>query len=447
MRPYSFFLLVFLCPALLFCKCDVERLLEERINGGGGTGIVVGIVDGPNVEIFSYGQLSTKNAKKVDERTLFEIGSLTKIFTTILLEEKVLQGEISLSDPVQRYLPEGFFLPERNGKAITFQHLATHTSGLPYCPTNHVVQSISNPYASYTKKEFDDFFQQYQLTRDPGERYEYSNVGIGLLGNLLADLEGVDYETLVTTHICQKLGMQSTVTHLTSDMFERLARPHLGKSEVDLWDFPAFPAAGALHSCVQDLLIFLRANMGQINTPLTNPMAYSHQKICQSDNPEEDVGLGWAISHRFLPEIVWHNGGTGGYRSFLGFCKSRQRGVVILTNSTTRIEDIGFHLIDERYPLEATCEKILLDPVVLQGYEGKYHHWLGLSCMIYQSGGQLYVQAKGFPDALALPLAENRFFFQGISAQIAFESNSSGERIMIVTYGNQRYVFKRCADS
>ena len=240
--------------------------------------------------------------------------------------------------------------------------------------------------------------------------------------------------------------MKNTHIHLTPQMRDRLARGHLGKKIVDNWDFPAFPGAGALRSCVKDLLLFLRANMGQIDTPLANAMNAAHRRICESDDLEVDVALGWYIMHRFSPEIIWHNGGTGGYRSFLGFCKSRQKGVVILSNSSTKIDDMGFHLIDERYPLEAVNKEILLDPIILKTYCGKYRHRLGLSCTVYQDKGRLFVEVKGFPDAPALALSENRFFFNEIAAQISFEFNSSGERIMIVTYGDQRYVFKRTGE-
>ena len=407
-------------PALLFCAENVQQLLEERIRNGGSTGMVVAIVDGPKVKIYASGQLSIDNTKKVDEETLFEIGSITKVFTTLLLQEKVLKGTLSLLDPVERYLPPGLHLPMRHGIAIHFLHLATHTSALPYCPTNYVVRAASNPYASYTKQEFWDFFQEYQLTRDPGERHSYSNVGMGLLGNVLAEIEGIGYEELVQTHICQSLGMKNTHIHLTPQMRDRLARGHLGKKIVDNWDFPAFPGAGALRSCVKDLLLFLRANMGQIDTPLANAMNAAHRRICESDDLEVDVALGWYIMHRFSPEIIWHNGGTGGYRSFLGFCKSRQKGVVILSNSSTKIDDMGFHLIDERYPLEAVNKEILLDPIILKTYCGKYRHRLGLSCTVYQDKGRLFVEVKGFPDAPALALSENRFFFNEIAAQISF---------------------------
>ena len=356
-QRFLWFVLCLFLPQLLFC--DVQKLLEERIKNGGSTGMVVAIVEGDQTRIYSCGQLSMQNPKKVDEDTLFEIGSITKVFTTILLQEKVLKGELSLLDPVENYLK--IKLPQRNGMRINFQHLATHTSGLPYSPTNHSMHTISNPFASYAREEFDQFFQSYELTRNPGERYEYCNTGSGLLGNVLADLEGVDYETLVQTHICQPLGMKGPVIHLTDEMMSRLAKGHLGKNEVGNWDLPAFPGAGGLRSCVKDLLLFLKANMGLSNTSLYNCMRASHQRICASDDPNIDVALGWHIIHRFFPEIVWHNGGTGGYRSFLGFCPSRQRGVIILSNSATKIEDIGFHFLDERYPLESVNKEILLD--------------------------------------------------------------------------------------
>jgi serine-type D-Ala-D-Ala carboxypeptidase/endopeptidase len=441
------FVLCFSLPLKIFCSIDVPTLIEERVKKGGGSAMVVALLEGEGVTTYTFGQLSMEDPEPVDEETLFEIGSISKVFTTLLLQEKVLRGEVGLLDPVERYLPYGFHLPVKNGVPITFRHLATHTSGLPCNPTNHVMQSISNPFGTYTKEKFREFFQEYQLPRLPGESYEYSNTGIGLLGNVLADLEGMDWETLVKSHICFPLGMENTTVHLDPWMQKRLAKGHLGKKIVSNWDLPAFPGAGGLRSCLKDLLIFLKANMGRIDSALYPAMVESHQKICQTDDPDVDVGLGWHITHRFSLDIIWHNGGTGGYRSFFGFCPSNQKGVVILSNSSTKIDDIAFHLLDERYPLEAGKDEILLDPVILKEYVGKYRHRFGLSCFVTQDNkGKLFVQVKGFPDAEALPLSESRFFFKEVAALISFELNSYLERIMVVHYGDQSYVFKRVSE-
>src|SRR5512132_4333622 len=139
------------------------------------------------------------------------MGSATKVFTSLLLADSVRRGEVALSDPASKYLPPDVKIPERGGRQITLQDLATHTSGLPRLPSNLAAKDASNPYADYTVAQLYAFLSAYQLTRDIGSKYEYSNLGAGLLGHLLARRAGVDYETLVRTRITGPLGMNSTV--------------------------------------------------------------------------------------------------------------------------------------------------------------------------------------------------------------------------------------------
>ncbi|HEX3107684.1 MAG TPA: serine hydrolase, partial [Thermoanaerobaculia bacterium] len=180
---------------------DIRAILADRIDvQRQGVGIVVGVIDPSGRRTVAY--TSTKTAEKpVDANTVFEIGSVTKVFTSLLLADAVQRGEVALTDPVSKYLPPGVKVPERNGKKITLVDLATHTSGLPRMPTNFHPKDPGNPYADYTVAQLYEFLSSYELTRDPGSQYEYSNLGGGLLGHVLALRAGTDYETLVRKRI------------------------------------------------------------------------------------------------------------------------------------------------------------------------------------------------------------------------------------------------------
>jgi D-alanyl-D-alanine-carboxypeptidase/D-alanyl-D-alanine-endopeptidase len=155
-------------------KILVERLGEyqDRI------GIVVGIIDSAGRRIIAYGSLDKNDQRPLDGNTVFEIGSITKVFTSLLLADMVQRGELALTDPVAKYLPQGVKMPERNGRTITLENLSRHRSGLPPLPTNFIPANANNPYADYSVKQLYDFLSGYSLTRDIDAEFQYSNLGL-----------------------------------------------------------------------------------------------------------------------------------------------------------------------------------------------------------------------------------------------------------------------------
>ncbi|HEX7678961.1 MAG TPA: serine hydrolase domain-containing protein, partial [Thermoanaerobaculia bacterium] len=226
---------------------DIRAILADRIDvQRQGVGIVVGVIDPSGRRTVAYG--STKKGEgPVDANTVFEIGSITKVFTSLLLADAVQRGEVALTDPVSKYLPPNVKVPERGGKKITLVDLATHTSGLPRMPTNFHPRDPGNPYADFSVAQLYEFLSSVELTRDIGSKYEYSNLGGGLLGHALALRAGTDYETLVRTRILEPLGMKSTAITLSKAMKDRLAPGHNAELQpVANWDIPTLAGAGAL---------------------------------------------------------------------------------------------------------------------------------------------------------------------------------------------------------
>ena len=192
----------------------------------GRRGIVVGIVDEHGSSIVSCGKMDNGTDQEVNGDTLFEIGSITKTFTALLLQDMIERGEMKLDDPVAKYLPKSVKMPTRNGKEITLLHLATHTSGLPDGPDNLDPKRADNPYADFTVEKMYAFLSGYKLTSDPGAKYEYSTVGMGLLGQAIALKAGTNYESLVVDRICRPLKMDSTRITLTPELKARFATGH-----------------------------------------------------------------------------------------------------------------------------------------------------------------------------------------------------------------------------
>lgn len=332
---------------------QIKNILRDRIDvAKKSVGIVVGLIDDKGTHVVSYGKPSQDSTQTVNGDSVFEIGSVTKVFTATLLADMVERSELSLDDPISKFLPKTVKAPTHDGKEITLRQLSSQVSGLPRMPANFAPKDQTNPYADYSVEQMYAFLSGYALTRDPGAQYLYSNLGVGLLGHILTLRARMDYETLVRTRILQPLKMNDTAIELTSPMKARLATGHnQNLKPVANWDIPTLAGAGALRSTVNDLLKFVAANLGLTKSPLAVAMQNAHQPQHETGTPGLEVGLGWHILKRFDTEIVWHNGGTGGYHSFVGFIKAKRKGVVVLSNSTNDIDDIGRHLLESQYPL------------------------------------------------------------------------------------------------
>ncbi|HXW62346.1 MAG TPA: serine hydrolase [Candidatus Acidoferrales bacterium] len=414
-------------------EAEIRQILVDRIDvQHQSVGIVVGVIGPGGRRVISYGHLDKADPRPLNENTIFEIGSATKVFTSLLLADMVERGEVALDDPVAKYLPSSVKMPERNGRSITLVDLATHTSGLPRLPQNLTPKDPGNPYRDYSVEQLYEFLSGYELARDVGSRYEYSNLGGGLLGYALARRAGTDYEALVQTRICDPLHMNSTRITLTSEMKARLAVGHNSALEsVESWDLPTLAGAGALRSTASDLLIFLAANLGYTQSPLAPAMAAMLKVRRPTGQPGLDIALGWHIYTVNGKEIVWHNGGTGGYRSFMGFDPKTRIGVVALSNAFTAlgVDDIGRHLLDPSVPLASPPKAhtaVVVDTKVFDAYVGKYQLAPNFVITITRDGDHLFEQATAQAAFEIFPESDHDYFLKVVDAQITFVTDGNG---------------------
>jgi len=323
----------------------IAAQIDTRIAVRPGEGIVIGVIDPAGRRIVARGPAG---AKPFNGDTMFEIGSMSKVFTSLLLADMVVRGEVSLDDPAAKYLPAGARLPERGGKQITLRDLATHSSGLPRLPDNMPFGNPANPYADYTEAMLLDFLGRYQLTRDIGSKYEYSNLGVGLLGYLLARRAGTSYEVLLKQRILDPLGMKDTAIALSADQKARFAQGHDAMMQPAMaWDLPTLAGAGGIRSTASDMLIFLRAAIGIRQTPLARAFALMLAQRRPDVAPGVDSGLAWMVAKSPRGEIIFHDGGTGGFRTSMAFDPAKHRGVVVLTNAAREpsSNDLAIHLL------------------------------------------------------------------------------------------------------
>jgi len=412
---------------------DVKANVRARVDNGWSVGIVVAVVDSTGARYFSYGTTAKTGGQPVNERTVYEIGSITKVFTAAALADMVVKGEVTLDDPVQRYLPDSVHVPSRNGKLITLDLLSTQRSGLPRVPNNFAPANPNDPYADYGTTRMYAFLNGYTLTRDPGESYEYSNLGVGLLGVALARRAGTSYENLVLQRVIRPLNMTDTRVTLTPELRGRLAVGHAGGHEVSNWDFDALAGAGAIRSTAQDMAMFVAAAAGLTRTRLDS--AFALTELIQFDaGPDMRIGLGWHVIGTDTSMVYWHNGGTGGYHSFIGFDPHRRIGAVVLSNDAASIDDIGFHVLHPDSPLLPVRVAIALPSDSLDAYVGAYQLAPNFVISIYKVGGALAAQATGQGMNPIYPSARDEFFFKVVDAQISFVRDSTGKIASLVLH-------------
>jgi serine-type D-Ala-D-Ala carboxypeptidase/endopeptidase len=282
---------------------------------------------------------------------VYEIGSVTKVFTGLLLADRVKAGVVKLDDPVQKHLPDGWTMPRRDDRDITLLHLATHTSGLPRLPHGFLgiaIKHPDDPFARFDEAALKKGLPDTKIQHAIGARHEYSNLGAGLLGYALAHASKAEsYEALLADRVLKPLDMADTGISLNDSQKKRLVRGHdtKGKKQPN-WDFATCGACGALRSTAGDLLKFVRAN-AEPTGPLKDALVMAQQNWRDIRPGDEEYGLSWVRypGKKKAPPAIWHNGQTGGYHSFVGFLPGRG-GVAVLCNvATFAVDDVGFAVL------------------------------------------------------------------------------------------------------
>ena len=308
--------------------------------------IVVGVITPNGTQVSAYGNISKANPTPVDGNTVFDIASVSKTFVATVLADLVNEGVVKLSDPLEMYLPSNVTVPSYNGNKITLGDLATHSSGLPYQPSGWIVNK------HYTTPQVYEFLSNSTLEDEPGTVAKYSNLGMGMVGHALSLKMGVTLEQLIEDRIFKVLGMNSsgiamnvTGISIPENIKPILAVGHMAGNESELMFLPeAVQGAGAIYSTVNDLLKYVSANIGLIDTKINPAMEETHsirlpfyelQVPFTDPSGNESIpyayeGLSWFSTTDLGTQVVWHNGGINGYSSFVGFNPSKQIGLVIL---------------------------------------------------------------------------------------------------------------------
>jgi len=327
-------------PLVTALDKEVDSAVQSYISLKATAGLSIGILKNGKTFFYGYGETARGNQQLPNEHTLFEIGSLTKTFTSILLADAVNNGKVRLEDPVNRYLPDSITLLQFGGIPVTLKTLANHSSGIPRMPSNFHSADNENPYKEYDRNDLFSFYKSFTPVRKPGEKYEYSNLAVGTLGVILEDVNHSSYEKLLAGTICKPLHMLETKVQLLATDTLRFAKGYKEDGSFSSqWDFKALGAAGCIRSTCSDLIKFAKANLGDAPPALNKDIRLTHL-VTFTENKTK-VGLAWHIIQPGTDEVIFHNGQTGGYHSYFAVNPDKKFAVVILSNCAIGTEEIG----------------------------------------------------------------------------------------------------------
>ncbi|MDB4884009.1 MAG: ampH [Gemmatimonadetes bacterium] len=408
----------------------IRAILKTRVDSGAAVGIVVGILESGRRRYIAYGSAGPGRAK-LDEHTVFEIGSVSKTFTALLLADAVVRGEVRFDQPVAELLPAGTVVPSRDGRQITLEQLGTHRSGLPRMPDNFSPADAADPYADYDTKRLYAFLAHYELPRAPGEGAEYSNIGGGLLGHALTLRSGLaSWGALIERRIAGPLELRETFVDVPASQRARMARGFdAALDSVSDWHLDALAGAGALRSSASDMLRFLAAQLDTTTGPLSRAVALGRAPRAEFA-AGVPMALGWFVMRPSSQPAWWHNGGTGGFRAFAAFDPDRALGVVVLSNTALSVDDIGMHILNPvlpaGLPIRAPRTSVPLSVLQLERLVGEYPMTPAFVLFVTREEDALYVQATGQPRLRLTALAPNHFVSAIANAELVFDTSEPG---------------------
>jgi len=357
MKKYILITVLLLAANITFGQIPIDSIkaiIQREVANKRSKSIIVGIVDANGRQIFAAGQLSDTDNRLPDGNTIYEIGSITKVFTSLSLADMSLKKQLSLTDPLSKFLPKTVKTPVKNGKEISLLSLSTHRSGMPRFPYNVYPKNLDDPYADYTVNKLYEYVANFEPPSDIDSKWRYSNVGYGVLGTVLTIVSHKNFETLITDSICKPLNMNNTVITLTAKQKSNLALGHAETgTAVGLTALGAIEAGGALRSNVNDLLTFAEANMGFIKTNLFPAMELTHVLQAKKDGNDTYTTMGWTLANDNGQNLLFKDGGMPGYSTFIGIDQKNKIGIVVLSNSNNSVSDIGQHILDANHKIES----------------------------------------------------------------------------------------------
>lgn len=433
---------------LVTCTSAADKPLAEASKGAAKAlkagGIVSGESIGGKVSYASAGSPLPQPGTPPEE-ILFEIGSISKVFTGLLLAQAVVDGQVTLDTTIASLLPPNLKFADPRIAAITLKQLSTHTSGLPRLPDNHATGSApDDPYARYDEKLMLGFLTTAHLEKDGPHLSSYSNLGVGLLGHLLGKVYQSTWEQAVITKICTPLDLNDTRMTITG-LKRPLAPPHDGGKSSHSWTFDAVAGAGGLRSTAADMIKFGQAMAHPEKTPLAQAFALALQPHADAGVVGGKIGLGIFIGQRDGVPFYNHDGGTGGYRSGLQVIPQQDIIRVVLINNTT-LDGSSVIAKTRRESPRVMPKEIALSADDLKAYPGIYELGAEARFTVLLYDGQLWIRLTGQSFFPAFPSAPDRFFLKVVPAEFQFTSEGGQVKSVTLFQNGRELIAKRSSD-
>ncbi|WP_164103198.1 serine hydrolase [Candidatus Laterigemmans baculatus] len=418
---------------------EIDRLVQPYLDNSVIAGMVVGAIRGDETLVRGYGREDLDRPAKPDGKTIYEIGSISKTFTGLLLADAVVDGRVQLDQPVAEVVPDQVEFPQHADGPILLKHLATHVSGLPRMPSNMKPKEPQDPYADYGADGLYAFLSSHSLERGPEQKAEYSNLAFGLLGQILAEQSNTSYGELVEARIAEPLKMKDTTAEVDEVKPSRLAVPYDANLERSSnWRFQSIAGAGAVCSTADDMLRYARAHLNPPRGPLGEAIELAW-KTQQPPLAEGDfaVGLGWHIARD--GETRWHNGQTGGYHSMIMIHRPSKTAVVLLANTATMEADrlaeqlmrMLLGIPEQPRQFEKSVE---VAPEQMQRLVGRYQLTPEFILTVQVEEGKLMVGATGQPFFRVFPQSDTEWKYGVVDASLTFETGDEGPATAVVLH-------------
>ena len=428
----------------------VARQVTPGIKAEIFPGAMVGIYKDGQTHFYPVGTLSFDLDEAPTEDTLYEIGSISKVVTGVLFADAIRRGEVTRETLVNDLLPEGYQTQSKDGEDIRLWHLTSHTSGWSTAPANLAPTDGEKPFAGFTETMLFEAAAMMPPKSKPGTAFEYSNMGVGLLGTLIAKNAGGEYESLVKQRVLKPLGLENFSIELSEAQLEDFAPAIVSGRTTKAWGKtgPMDPA-GMWVTTAPGLLSFAIAGLEaskEADKAIHRSIALSQASLFDLGNGD---GLGGQVCHGWFiardGQTFWHNGMTGGYSSYMAVNQQHNTAVVMLANGAGfETTAIGEQIIQavlgldpEPLALEAPER---LDAEYLARIEGNYHSQLGFDMTVSSTRGRLFVQLTGQQPLEVLRVTEgetkDRFRIKVVDAQIGFELPEEGNATSLTLFQN-----------
>ena len=396
------------------------------------SGVVVGLYSAGKIEIYGFGK--GPNNAPPDGATLFELGPVTKVFTSLLLADAVQRREVSLDAPLAELLPPGVTVPIRDKVEITLKHLALHSSGLPPWPPSVAARgNAPEVLAHYGEDALYNELIRLELQATPGTQIAYSNFGAGLLGFVLGRKLGGGFAKVLGDRVLRPLDLKDTVlTVAPAAAARRAAGTTDDLAAAPPWTFDALAGAAALWTTARDQLQLIDAELDAAeggSRPLRRAMKLTQEP--ELDRAGQNEGLGWMIDSAGR---YWHNGSTAGFHAFVGFDPKTKHGVVVLASTATSLVDrlaaAAYKILDD--PSAPPEPAKFATPADHARFAGTYD-LAGSRLSVIAVGKRLYLEGPGEPRHRLSPLSDHEFVIESLQSIAVFEKD--GDKIARMVFG------------